>query len=74
MSGLAKKETRRLLDSLSDQGCRVTERNGKAIVYFPDGAIKAVHWTNSDTNSVREQRAFVRRHGCRWPFDNGREA
>jgi hypothetical protein len=70
MTGLRKTETRQLLTSLEKQGCRIEERNGKAIVYAPDGAMKSIHWTNSDTKSVREQRAWVKRHGLEWPFDD----
>lgn len=69
MAGLAKKETRRLLDALEAQGVRVVERNGKAMLYAPDGASRTIHWTNSDRKSVMEQRAWVKRHGLTWPFD-----
>lgn len=69
MAGLAKKETRRLLTALEGQGCRIVERNGKAMLYAPDGGARAIHWTNSDRRSVMEQRAWVKRHGLVWPFD-----
>lgn len=66
---LPRKETKRLLDSLREQGCNVRHMKKGYRVEFPNGGSTMIHLTNSDSRGTLNTRAEIKRAGLTYPFD-----
>lgn len=66
---LPKKDTKRLLESLRKQGCRIRRMTRGYRVEFPNGGSTMIHLTNSDSRGTLNTRAEIRRAGLIYPGD-----
>lgn len=70
MSGISKKDARRIVEAAEAQGCRIVKRKDGLTLRHPDGVTTfSLHWTTSDHRAASNLRAAFRRARLTWPFD-----